>query len=69
MENKITKQTLTPKEVSEQYGVPGGSLANLRWRKEGPRYYRVGRRILYKVSDVEAWLFSHPVLTIDSLKE
>jgi hypothetical protein len=67
--NNATKQTLSPRGITECYGIPEGTLANMRWQKQGPKYYRVGRRILYKVADVEAWLFSHPVLTIDSLKE
>lgn len=31
-----------------------------RWRQvgEGPKYYRVSRRILYKLSEVTAWLES-----------
>ena len=66
MNNNPTKQTLSPKEIAQSYGIPEGTLANMRWQKQGPKYYRIGRRILYKVTDVEAWLFSHLVLTIDS---
>jgi hypothetical protein len=66
MNNIPAKQTLSPREIAQSYGIPEGTLANMRWQKQGPKYYRVGRRILYKVVDVEGWLFSHPVLTIGS---
>jgi hypothetical protein len=66
---KNERKALTAKEVSEIYGINLGSLANCRWSKRGPRYYRTGRRIVYKPEDVEQWLFSQPVHTIDSVKE
>jgi hypothetical protein len=56
----------TPKEMSRIYGIPLGTLANLRYQKRGPRYFRRGRSILYFSSDFEAWLKSDPVLTKES---
>jgi len=35
-------------------------------RGRGPRFYRVGRKIVYKPEDIEAFLFQNPVHTIDS---
>jgi hypothetical protein len=70
MERKhVEKQSMTPKDFSEAHSISEGTLANWRWQKKGPRYYRVGRKIIYKVADIEAWLFSRPVLTIDSLED
>ena len=66
---KEERKALTTKEVSEVYPTDQGTLANLRWQKKGPKYYKIGRKVLYRPEDIEAWLFSHPVLTIDSLKE
>lgn len=54
---KQMRQTLTPKGVADQYSIPESTLANLRWAKQGPRYYKVGRRVLYRVIDIEVWLF------------
>ena len=65
MDNKI----LTTKQFSKEYGLPEGSLANMRWRKIGPRYYKLNKKIIYRRADIEAWLFSNPVLTINALKE
>jgi hypothetical protein len=71
--NKIAlsqRKMLSPAEVELVYAVPRGSLANLRSAKRGPKYYKVGRRkILYKVADLEQWIQSSPVQTIDSIAQ
>ncbi|MDU5248074.1 MAG: helix-turn-helix domain-containing protein [Varibaculum cambriense] len=38
-----------------------GTLANQRSRGVGPRYYKLGRRVVYRVADLDAWLASHAV--------
>lgn len=53
--------TLNPKQVEAEYGIPVGSLANMRWRGEGIRYYKANRSILYKRADIEAWLEAQAV--------
>lgn len=67
--NNMKKRALTSKEVAEAYGVNEGTLANLRWQKQGPAYFHVGRKVVYRPEDVEAWLFANPVLTIDSVED
>ena len=67
MSMRIEKKAGTPSEMSRMYGVPEGSLANMRYRKAGPKFYKVGRRVLYFFEDFEAWLKQNPVLTKDSL--
>ena len=65
----LKKRFITPKEVEEVYSIPQGSLANMRWAKKGPKYYKAGsRRVMYLVDDVEAWLSRNPVLTTDSIE-
>lgn len=63
---KQEQKALTAKEVASVYGINEGSLANLRWLKQGPKYYRCGRRILYRPEDVEKWLFARPVATAEA---
>jgi hypothetical protein len=58
----------TPKQVSANYGISVGTLANWRTQKRGPKYFKVGGKVLYRTQDVEAFLFSCPVLTIDSME-
>ena len=49
------RQLLTPVELSEQLGVPIGTLYGWRTRGEGPRGIRVGRHLRYRQSDVDRW--------------
>ena len=63
-------RALTPQEVSEQYAVSTGTLANWRYRLEGPKFHRVRTRmILYFREDLERFFKQNPVLTKDSLPE
>ena len=67
----ITKG-LTPKETVKAYPALTKSpavLANLRGAGRGPKYYKVGRKVVYKPEDIERFLFRNPVLTIDSVEE
>ena len=59
---------LTAQQVAERYPAYSvGTLANLRCMKKGSKYFKIGKRVFYRVEDVEAWLFQNPVLTIDSI--
>ena len=62
-------QYLSPQELadSEICRFSTGTLANWRSQGKGPRYYKVGRKVLYHVADVLDFIRSNPVLTIDSL--
>lgn len=60
--------TIDPDEAVAIYGVNKGTLANLRNKKKGPPYFRLGRKVLYKVTDFEKWLFSTPVKTMESVE-
>ena len=69
MNRELKKRAITPTELEAIYGIPRGSLANMRWAKKGPKYYKAGkRRVIYMVEDVEDWLSQNPVLTMDSPK-
>ena len=59
------KEYLQPKEVEAAYGLNSKTLA--RWRSEGrgPTYNKDGSLILYRRQDVEAYLKSHRVRTIE----
>ena len=67
---KTFPKALSPKDVIQHYPVMGcvGSLANLRCQKRGPKYYTINRKIVYRPEDIEAFLFSNPVLTKDSIE-
>ena len=61
------KRAGTPRQIEALYGIPKGSLANLRYFKKGPRFFKLGRRVVYFLDDVEAWLRQDPRETIDSV--
>ncbi len=66
--SNLTKVAYTPMEISEMYGISVGSLANLRHRKQGPRFFKVGGSVYYKIEDFEGWFFQNPVQTLDSIR-
>ena len=71
MNSNLKRVTLKPSEVSAMFGIPEGTLANMRWAKKGPRYFRKpgGRGIYYIYQEILDWVTSQPVLTVDSLPE
>jgi hypothetical protein len=66
--NANTRKALTPQDCREIYGLNPGTLANMRFFKIGPKYYKLGRKILYRPQDIEEWLNANVVLTRDSLE-
>lgn len=48
---------LSPEEVAETFRMTKSQLAQLRYHGTGPRYYKpTGRLVLYKRSEVLAWI-------------
>jgi len=50
------KKALTPEQVEEIYNIPRQTLANWRKQKIGPAYSKPGKRVLYRVKDIEDYL-------------
>jgi hypothetical protein len=59
-------KTGSPETMAKIYEISAGTLANLRWMGKGPKYFKVGRKVLYRFEDFENWLFSNPVMTLDA---
>lgn len=69
MTRELKKVTLRPPEVEAVYGIPEGSLANMRYKKTGPKFFKAGlRRVVYRIEDIENWLNQSPVFTSDSIE-
>jgi predicted DNA-binding transcriptional regulator AlpA len=47
---------MTAPETGEVLRTPEATLAYWRHIGYGPRFMKVGRRVLYRRADVEAWL-------------
>jgi hypothetical protein len=55
-----TQDYITEQGLHERYLLPARTAQ--RWRQDGtgPKFIRLGRRrIVYRISDVEAWLTAH----------
>lgn len=46
---------LTAKEAAERLRVNNGTLSNWRVRGDGPRYIKLGRKVLYPLAEIEAF--------------
>lgn len=47
---------LPKKTVAELLGVPERTLEDWRLRGRGPKSARIGRRVMYREADVQAWI-------------
>lgn len=47
---------LTTSELAAHLGVPVQTIHDLRHARRGPRSFRVGRELRYRVSEVQAWV-------------
>lgn len=63
--NNNQKKFLNTAEASQRIGIPKGTLNNMAWKKTGPRFFKVGKRRLYDIDDLDTFIKSNPVLTID----
>lgn len=46
---------LSATDLAERWHVTTGHLANLRTEGFGPRYVKLGARVVYRLADVEAY--------------
>lgn len=49
-------ETVDEKGAAEILGIAAKTLQYWRWQKTGPAYVKVGRRVKYRVIDLEAFL-------------
>lgn len=47
---------LTALQVSERYGPSTSTLAKMRLTGTGPVFVKLGRKVAYRVEDLEAWV-------------
>jgi predicted DNA-binding transcriptional regulator AlpA len=56
MHTPVDIDTATPAQVAEVLGTSTAGLAQMRHRGTGPKFVKRGRRVLYRWSDVRAYL-------------
>jgi hypothetical protein len=54
----ITKH-LNQIELSRRWAISPRTLERWRWLKIGPKYLKIGGRILYRLEDVESYEVDH----------
>ena len=50
---------LSVKEASNYTGLSFSTLNKLRCSGQGPRFAKIGRRVVYDVADLDSWLAKH----------
>ncbi len=59
---QLSHQFLAPDEVAALLpGVTRNTLAMWRYEHKGPKYYKLGRKVVYALDDVEAWVAASEV--------
>lgn len=60
---------VSSKAAASIVGLSESTLAKLRLYGSGPVYCKLGRRVVYRVSDLEAWLQSRTVIDTTDAEE
>ena len=50
---------LSAAQVADQLGLSESTLAKMRLSGDGPPYSKLGRRVVYRPDDIDAWLASN----------
>ena len=66
MEKDFSKKMISPREAALLFSISPGTLGNWRTARKGPRFFKVGHKILYRVDDLEKYFTSNPFSTCDS---
>jgi len=60
------KQKLNNNDAAEYLGIRPDTLATWRCKHKGPRYAKIGTRVLYDLADLEDFFRARAVDTMDS---
>lgn len=58
-EQQNEKELMTTAELAELLGWRPQSVHVMRMRGRGPRFSKIGKCVLYRRADVDAWLDAH----------
>lgn len=56
MSINIEKRNLNTQEASAYTGISSSTLAKLRMSPHGAKFLKLGRRVVYRCEDLDAWL-------------
>lgn len=53
------KLLLTPEDLADRWNLTETTLSQWRWNGRGPRFIKVGKGILYRLSEIEHFEDQH----------
>jgi len=56
---KRNSQKLKTQDAAQYCGSSASTFEKLRITGKGPRYIKIGRRVVYDVADLDRWLSAH----------
>lgn len=62
----MISKKLNTQEAADLLGVQPCTLERWRCKKRGPRYAKLGSRVMYDIRDLEGWFASRSLHTIDT---
>lgn len=62
----MNKQKLNTEEAAAYLGIRPNTLEVWRCKHKGPRYSKIGTRVLYDVDDLESFFTARAVDTLES---
>ena len=60
---KMSQTCLNQIDLARRWRISPRTLERWRWLREGPRYLKLGGRVLYRVSDIEE--FEQSIVRLD----
>ncbi len=58
-ESSVLSRLMSPQEIADYLQMPVATLQTWRAKGTGPRGYRIGKHVRYRLEDVETWLAEH----------
>ena len=62
---EILKEWLSPQDVKDEFGFSTSTLAKWRMKNLNLKFYKMGKYIRYKRGDIDAFIESNKVETIE----
>lgn len=62
----MTVKKLNTEEAAVYLGIRPNTLEVWRTKKKGPKYSKIGSRVLYDINDLESYFISQSVHTVDT---
>lgn len=56
---ETTSPLLDAQQAADWVGLSTSKFANLRLTGNGPAYFKLGRRVVYRIADLEDWIQTH----------